>query len=321
MGKKSMSWFFKAIIIIVVFLFVTSIVTSFSFFKGGGAVSKASQDSILALELKGVLMDKHKFLKELRQYSQDEKVKGVLIRLDSPGGSVALSQEIYHEFKRIRESLKKPVVVSVGAMMTSGALYVAVGASFIFVNSGTLSGSIGVIFPLLNMERLYDWAKVEPYSIKTGEFKDSGTRFRPITAKERVLFQDLVNELLDQFKSAIIEGRNMPSEDLEPYTDARVFTGEVAVSAGFADSIGTYSDAVEKIGELSGLGKKPKLFTPQPTYFDLLSSRIGSRILKGIIGKGKVPSSFLEEKKALLSLLGLHSGTSPLYIFPPAIGM
>ena len=318
MEKRKMSWFVKIIIIVAVFFGFISVT---SFFKGDG-VPKASQDSILALELKGVLIDKHKFLKELRQYSQDEKVKGVLIRLDSPGGSVALSQEIYHEFKRIRENLKKPVVVSVGSMMTSGALYVAVGASFIFVNSGTLSGSIGVILPLLNMERLYDWAKVEPYSIKTGEFKDSGTRFRPMIAKERVLFQDLVNELLEQFKSAIMEGRNMPPEDLEPYTDARVFTGERAVLAGFADSIGIYSDAIEKIGELSGLGKKPKLFTPQPTYFDLLSGRISSRILNGIIGKGmQIPTSFLEEKKALFSLLGFHSSIRPLYIFPPAIGM
>ena len=320
MKKWKISWFVKSIIVITVFFFFTGITTVF--FKGKGVVPKTGQGSILALDLKGMIIDKPKFLKDLRQHSQDEKIKGVLIRLDSPGGSVALSQEIYHEFKKIQGDLKKPVVVSAGSMMTSGALYAAAGASFVFVNSGTLAGSIGVIVPLMNMERLYDWAKVEPYSIKTGEFKDTGTRFRPMTSRERVLFQDLINELLEQFKSAIMEGRNMAMEDLEPYTDARVFTGEVAVSAGFADSIGTYSDAIEKIGELSGLGKKPKLFTPQPTYFDLLSGRVNSRVLNAFIDRGAgVSTSLLEEKKIFFSLLGFHSGVRPLYIFPPAIGM
>ncbi len=318
MKKKKMSLFLKIIIVAAVLLFFTGIT---NLFMKGDSRPKASQDSILALELKGVLIDKNKFLKELRQYSQDEKIKGVLIRLDSPGGSVSLSQEIYHEFKKIRKTLKKPVVISAGSMMTSGALYVAVGASTVFVNSGTLVGSVGVIFPLVNMERLYEWAKVEPYSIKTGEFKDSGTRFRPITAKERVLFQDLVNELLEQFKSAIMEGRNMSAEELELYTDARVFTGEMAVSAGFADSIGTYSDAIEKIGEMSGLGKKPTLFTPHLNYFDLLSNRLGGDVLGNILSRGmQISSIFLDEKKTLLSLIGL-SEARPLYIFPPAIGM
>ena len=314
MKKKKMSWFVKGIIIVAVLLFFGSLTRLIKI--GGNAPKKASQESILALSLKGILVDKHKFLKELRNYSQDEKIKGVLIRMDSPGGSVAVSQEIYHEFKRIREVLKKPVVISVGAMMTSGALYAAAGASSIVVNSGTLVGSIGVIMPKINMERLYDWAKVQPYNIKTGEFKDAGVSFRSMTSKERVLFQDLLNELLDQFKSAIIEGRKMRHEDLDPYTDARVFTGEVAVSAGFADSIGTYSDAIELIGDMSGLGKKPKLFTPQPSYFDIFSDRLSSSL------KGQVKiSSFLEERKVLLSLLDFYTGVQPLYIFPAAMGM
>ena len=254
-----MSIFIKIIIVLAVIFVFGSVV---NFFKGGGEgdnISRVNQEAVLVLELKGVLIDKPKFLKHLRQYSQMPKIRGVLIRLDSPGGSVALSQEIYQEFKRIREHFKKPVVISVGSTMASGALYAAVAASHILVQSGTLVGSIGVIFPLVNMERLYEWAKIEPYSIKTGEFKDSGTRFRPMTAKERVLFQDLVNELLGQFQSAIIEGRKMRPEDLEPYMDARVFTGETAVSAGFADAIGTFSDAIEVIGELIWFGNKTKI--------------------------------------------------------------
>ena len=312
MKKKKMSWFLKGIIIVVVLMFFAGIA---GLMKKDGDVPKASQESVLALNLKGVLVDKQKFLKELRNYSKDEKIKGILIRMDSPGGSVAVSQEIYHEFKRIREGLKKPVVVSVGSMMASGALYAAAGASNVLVNSGTLVGSIGVIFPHINMERLYEWAKIEPYSIKTGEFKDAGADFRSMTSKERILFQDIANELLDQFKSAIMEGRKMRHEDLEPYTDARIFTGEMAVSAGFADSIGTYSDAIELVGEMSGLGDRPKLFTPQPSYFDFFSSRLGGAL------RGEASLlSFLEKRKGFLSLFEFYSG-QPLYIFPSAIGM
>lgn len=313
MKKKKMSLFVKVICIVAVLLLFSGIA---HLLKKEGAIPKAGRDSVLALNLKGLLVDKHKFFKELREYSQDEKIKGVLIRMDSPGGSVAVSQEIYQEFKRIRETLKKPVVISVGSIMASGALYAAAGASAVLVNSGTLVGSIGVIFPKMNMERLYEWARIEPYNIKTGEFKDAGASFRSMTSRERVLFQDLVNELLDQFKSAIVEGRKMRHEDLEPYTDARVFTGEAAVSAGFADSIGTYSDAIELVGEMSGLGKKPKLFTPQPSYFDLFSSQFNSTLKKKV-----QLSSFLEEKRALLSLLGFYTGAQPLYILPSAIGM
>ena len=309
-----MSIFIKVIIVLVVIFVFGSIV---NFFKGGKGdnISRVNQEAVLVLDLKGVLIDKPKFLKHLRQYSRMPKIRGVLIRLDSPGGSVALSQEIYQEFKRIREAFRKPVVVSVGSTMASGALYAAVAASHILVQSGTLVGSIGVIFPLVNMERLYEWAKIEPYSIKTGEFKDSGTRFRPMTAKERILFQDLVNELLSQFKSAIIEGRKMRPEDLEPYMDARVFTGETAVSAGFADTIGTFSDAIEVVGELSGLGIKPKLFTPQPSYLEIFSQRFGGTL------KHNSMFSVLLETQSFLSALPFYSSARPMYIFPPAIGM
>ena len=314
MKKKKMPFWLKLVIIGLVLFVFTGLM---SFFKeeDSRGFSKAGRASILALDLKGPLIDKHKFLKDLRDLSQNPAVRGILIRLDSPGGSVALSQEIYYEFKRIKEVLKKPVVISVGSMMASGALYSAMGASSILVQAGTLVGSIGVIFPMVNMERLYDWAKVEPYSIKTGEFKDAGAPFRQMTSRERVLFQDLVNELLEQFKSAILESRKMRPEDLDLYTDARVFTGDTAVSAGFADSIGTYSDAIELVGELAGLGKKPKLFSPKPSYFDFFSARWGGDSAKGFL------PSVLKDKGQLLSLLGIHIGARPLYIFPPAIGL
>ena len=209
------------------------------------------------------------------------------------------------------------MVVSAGSLLASGALYSAVGASNIVVNAGTLVGSIGVIMPVTNLEKLYEWAKIEMYAIKTGEFKDSMAEYRPMTSKERALYQDLANELLDQFKSAIIEGRKMNSEELEPYADGRVFSGDTAVSVGFADTIGTYSDAIELIGKLTGLGKHPKLFKPKPNYSELLVERW----LGKSFNSEKSFLSFLDKKKSILSLLGLPVVFEPLYILPTAIGL
>ena len=304
MSKKTP--FYQKIIIIVVILFVCG-----AFVK---CISKdrltvrASQDAVLALDLTGVIVGKSQFLQDLREHVKDIKIKGVLIRLDSPGGSVALSQEIYHEFKMIREKLKKPVVISAGSMMASGGLYAASGATSILVNEGTLVGSIGVVVPLVNMERLYDWAKVEPYSIKTGEFKELGSSYRPMTSRERTLFQDIADEMLEQFKKAIVEGRNMSPDELEPYTDARVFSGETAVSVGFADSIGTYTDAIKLIGELTGLGEDVKLFKPKKSYLGLFSRSLSSQFKQ----KQDVFSFFTSQ---------LQMNAKPMYIFPSAIGM
>ena len=303
--EKADSFFKKAMIIVVIALVSISCVRCFRF--SGEKTVQSHEESVLALELTGLIIGKSQFLEDLRKHIKNEKIKGVLVRLDSPGGSVALSQEIYNEFKNIKETLKKPVVVSVGSMMASGGLYAASSASSILVQPGSLVGSIGVLVPMVNMERLYNWAKVEPYSIKTGEFKELGSNYRPMTDRERTLFQDLVDEMLEQFKKAITEGRKMPAEELELYADARIFSGDTAVSAGFADSIGTYSDAVKLIGKLTGLGDEVKLFKPKKSYFDLFSKSLSSQL----------------KQKSLLSVFFSYQqmNARPLYVFPSAVGM
>ena len=306
--------------------------------------------SILALEIKGLIGDKSDFLMDLRKYARYDEILGVLVRVDSPGGYVSTSQELYSEFRYIKETLKKPVVVSAGNMLASGALYVASGASKILVNRGTLVGSIGVVIKFYNLERLYDLIKVSPYSIKTGEFKDIGSMHRAMSARERDLLQDLLDETLDQFKSAVIEGREIEAENLDPYLDARVFSGESAVNTGFADSIGTLTDAISQIGKLTGLGEDPILFTPKEPVWDRLLGPIeDGRRGGGTLGKANASSSLTNGLNhrgwgfrflsILFSLFGqdknaLHTlGESailtplyfpeaqPLYVFPPAIGM
>ena len=226
---------------------------------------KPKRDAVLSLSVTDAIGRKtaESFMKRLRFYAGDEKIKGVLIRMDSPGGSVGASQEINAAIKAVRSVHKKPVLVSAGDVMASGAVLSAASADQIFVNPGTLFGSIGVIAQFENMEELLRFAKVDVYHIKSGEFKDSGNSYRKMTLREREMFESMTGALHNQFKTAIIEGRGLKPELVEQVSDGRIFTGEEAVKLGLADKTGNFNEAVQAIGTLSGLGSDPYLFTPQ----------------------------------------------------------
>ena len=250
------------------FLTVTNLVDDFPKDK------KVKESSILHMKLEGVILDPSKFLKDLKKYSKDEDIKGVLLQVNSPGGIVGPSQEIYHELKRVRTELKKPVVVSTTGMAASGAYYAAVAANEIYANEGSLLGSIGVIMEFANLEKLYAWMKIQRHVIKTGKYKDSGAEHRPMREDEKQLFRSMAFEILNQFKAAIAEGRKLSPEVVSQYADGRVFTGETAQKLGFIDKIGTFEDARRAIGQLAGLGEDPDLFTPpkdRPTLSEILS--------------------------------------------------
>jgi protease-4 len=243
----------------------------------GGTISsfmkhedKVSGKAILKLELDGAIMDGKTFLKDLKKYREVGDIKGILVHVNSPGGVVGPSQEIYSELKRTKEVYKKPVVVSGAGLVASGAFYAAMAADKIIVNPGTLIGSIGVIMEFANLEKLYDWAKVQRYVIKTGAYKDTGAEYRGMREDEKKLLQGLMDDVLLQFKKAIAEGRHMPLEKVTPYADGRIFTGQQAVELGFADQVGTLTDAEEVIGEMTNLGKKPEIFEPPKEYDSIM---------------------------------------------------
>ena len=221
------------------------------------AVDKAS---ILALDLDGVITNTGELVENLRKYRKNEHIKGVLLRINSPGGVVGPSQELWGELKRTREEFKKPVVAFCSAVAASGAYYAAVAADKIVTTPGCLIGSIGALMEFVDLSKLYDWAKIDRYAITTGPFKDAGAEYRPLTTEQRALFQDLLNDVLAQFKAAVVEGRKMKPETLDPYADGRVFTGSQAVKLGFADSVGTWDDARRMLGEMTGLGDNPDVF-------------------------------------------------------------
>ena len=235
---------------------------------------RVSKNSILVLRLEGVILDSSSFLEDLHKYIKDKKVKGVLIRINSPGGTTSASQEIYKEILRLKNIYKKPIIASIGSLGASGAFYVSMAADRIIANESSLLGSIGVIMYLVNLEKLYDWAKIENYVIKTGEFKDSGSQARAITPRERDLFQDLINEFLSHFKNVIVKNRNLSEELVEEFSDGRVFTGDTAQVQGFIDQIGTYYEALDFIGDLTDLGKNPEIFEPMKpaSWKDIIQS-------------------------------------------------
>lgn len=252
--------------------------TSTSIFGGRSSKSFATVsggDKILHLKIDGVIMDGRKFLEPLIEYKEDDKVKAVVIEINSPGGVVGPSQEIYEEIKRVRTDLKKPIVAVSTGLMASGALYAAVAADKIVVQPGTLVGSIGVIMEFTNLEGLYNWAKVSRYSITTGKYKDSGAEYRQMRDDEREVFQGLVNDVLEQFVEAVATGRNMKVEDARAIADGRVFTGRQAKELGLVDEIGTREDAFKIAAEMAGLkeGKYDVMEPPRrrPSFFDMIT--------------------------------------------------
>ena len=233
----------------------------------GGIVSlvnppeeKLGKVGLVALDLDGVITDGKDFLEMLRKYRKDDKVKGFLIRISSPGGVVGPSQEMNYEIKRTREEFKKPVVAYCASVAASGAYYAAVAADKIYTAPGCMIGSIGALIEFVNLEKLYDWAKVQRYAITTGKFKDAGAEYKALTPEARGLFQELLNDVLSQFKAAIIEGRGMKAEKLDQYADGRVFTGAQAVKLGFADEVGSWDDARKALGKLTNMGDDPEVF-------------------------------------------------------------
>jgi len=239
------------------------------FFMKGGTDSWKESDSqkmfnekseyVAVIELKGVILESKKILRNLKDAQEDKEVKAVVLRLNSPGGAVAPSQEIYEAVKKF----PKPLVVSMGSVAASGAFYIAAGAKKVYANAGTLTGSIGVIMEFMNLKKLYDWAKVERYSIKTGKFKDSGADYRELNPEERNYFQSLVLDTLEQFKAAVAQGRNMTPDEVTAVADGRVFTGVQAKKLKLVDEIGTLQDAVDYIAKEAKI--KGKIRTVYPT--------------------------------------------------------
>lgn len=267
---------------------------------------RLSKPSIMAVDLDGVILDGKDILELLRKYRKDDKVKGVLIRISSPGGVVGPSQELHDEIKRTREVYKKPVIAYCASVAASGAYYAAVAADKIYTTPGCMVGSIGALIEFVNLEKLYDWAKIQRYAVTTGKFKDAGAEYKPLSPEARALFQELLDDVLAQFKQAIVDGRKMKPEFLNQYADGRVFTGAQAVKLGFADEVGSWDDARAALGEMAGLGNDPEVFkAKKPRPFSV----------QAWIDE----SSESKMSKILSQLTAIQTSGQPMFILPGAI--
>lgn len=222
------------------------------------------------IEIIGPITESRPVIDGLKKLEQDKRTKAVVVRIDSPGGAVGPSQEIYHALLDLRD--KKPVVVSMGSVAASGGFYIASAATEILANAGTLTGSIGVIMAFADVSELLDWAKVRMEVVKTGQFKDTGSGYRPMTDVERGYLQDLIDEVLDQFVRDVATARSehVTEQRVRELADGRVFTGARAVEYGLADRIGGYAAAVSLAGELGGIEGEPDVWKPRlgPPWYE-----------------------------------------------------
>lgn len=305
--KRVIQFLFIMILVMILAMLMAGVGGVVAFFGPTSEGHLLGRNSILGLDLDGVILDGSDFLELLRKYRKDPNVKAVLIRINSPGGVVGPSQEIHDEIKRTREEFKKPVFAYCSAVAASGAYYAAVAADKIYTTPGCMMGSIGVLMEFVNLQRLYDWAKVERYALTTGKFKDAGAEYKPLTPEQRVLFQDLIDDVLSQFKLAVVQGRKMKPEFLDQYADGRVFTGSQAVKMGFADEIGSWDDARKELGEQVGLGPDPKVFLAK-------KKKSLMDYLEDSDFEGRVSHWFK-------SMTGAQLNAQPLYLMPGAIGL
>ncbi len=249
------------IVTVLVALAALFVLTVVAMLSGGETeeetVASGSGGKVALIELTEPIMSSEETVRQFRKYRETSSVKAIVFRIDSPGGGVSASQEIYEEVKKTRES-GKPVVVSMGSVAASGGYYVACGANRIMANPGTLTGSIGVIFQFLHFEELFKKLGVESSTFKSGELKDIGSPFRKTTPQERAYFAELVGDVYDQFVNVVATERKLDLKLVKKYADGRVFTGRQAVRWGFVDTLGTYEDAIALAGTLGEIKGAPR---------------------------------------------------------------
>jgi len=234
-------------------------------------------NNVAIIEVTGVITDSEKAVRQLKRYRDNRNVNAIVLRVDSPGGGVAASQEIYEEVKKTVEG-GKPIVASMGAVAASGGYYVSLPASSIVANPGTITGSIGVISQFLHFEEMLDKIGIDVTTIKSGRYKDSGSSYREMEEYERQYWQDLMDDVYVQFVTAVAEARGFDVDETYELAEGKIYTGKQAYEVGLIDTIGTYEDAIRIAAELGGIEGYPEIIQERPrrTFWDsFLTSVIG----------------------------------------------
>ncbi len=219
-------------------------------------------DKIAVVDLEGVILSPKIVVQQLKRFADDDSVKAIMIHVNSPGGGVAASEEIYREVKRIRDEKKKRIVASIESVGASGAYYVASATNKIYADQGSIVGSIGVISQSINYGELLKWAKLKDVTMKAGEFKDTGNPSRDMTPAEQQYLQALIDNMHGQFISAVAEGRKMKFEDVKAIANGKVWTGQQALDMKMVDEITDFEGAVKDTAKSVGISGEPRLVRP-----------------------------------------------------------
>ncbi|HWR58919.1 MAG TPA: signal peptide peptidase SppA [Thermodesulfovibrionales bacterium] len=231
-------------------------------------------DNIAVMRVEGPIMDSKNAIDEIKDYVKDPSIKAIVMRVDSPGGIVPPCQEIYEEVKKAVS--KKKVIVSMGSAAASGGYYISAPASRILANPGTLTGSIGVIMEIPNVEGLMSKVGVKTEVIKSGTHKDIASMFRGMGKEQRIILQGVIDDVHKQFVDVIVEGRKMSPEDVRKIADGRVFTGKQALAVGLVDELGNLEDAIKVAAKLAGIKGEPNVVSRKEKFslIDLLRGKL-----------------------------------------------
>ena len=227
------------------------------------------------VEINVPITDSKYIVKNLNYFAEESSISAIVVRLETPGGGVAASQEIYEKVKKISANNSKPIIASMGGVAASGGYYIALGADTIIANLGTATGSIGVIMTFPVVQELMGKLGIEQETIKSGEMKDAGSIFRDLTANERKYFQILIDDLHKQFVTAVAEERNLSFSVAEKLATGQVFSGKQAFESGLIDLLGTMEDAVLLAAQKTGIKGKPVMIYPPEEKKGLLSVLFG----------------------------------------------
>jgi protease-4 len=250
----------------IIALFFISVL--FAKLLGGDESSFSLSDEIGVVEVKGLIVDSHEYIIQLNKFRDNKRIKAVVLRIDSPGGVVGPTQEIYEEVKKF--VLKKPLIVSMGSVAASGGYYIAAPASKIVANPGTITGSIGVLMKLSNIQGLLGKVGLKSFILKSGTFKDTGSPLRPMTREDRRILQEVIDSLHGQFVTAVSQGRKISIEEVRKIADGRIFSGEQAMQLKLVDRLGNFQDAVAVAAKMTGIKEEPRLVYPPKKNVTLL---------------------------------------------------
>lgn len=244
------------------------------FFVVFGIVSRmedvpfARGGKVAVLPVTGLIADSEATIDQLKKFAKDDSVKAIVLRINSPGGGVGPSQEIYEEVRKLKG--KKPVVSSMGAVAASGGYYIACASQKIYANPGTITGSIGVIMQFVNVKDLIEKIGIKGVVVKSGALKDAGSPIREMSPEERQYLQAVIDNVHGQFVQAVADGRKLDIEAVRKLADGRIFSGEQAKALGLVDALGDQEDAVADVARMAKIEGEPRVVLPPKKKISIL---------------------------------------------------